>query len=145
MSLCFSPACSLMLVLLPAPFLTAGIHLTSQTHCSLYGRNVNWMMSWQIPCSRRTGLLSKTLSGKGFGVFFVWLRADFCIKAERGLLGVSLHEFSVQNTGLSSLCCWEHQCQPWVSGCLWHEKGCGAPHSAWGKAASHITCNISSS
>lgn len=32
---------------------------------------------------------------------FVWLGADFCIKAERELLGVSLHKFSVQSTGLS--------------------------------------------
>lgn len=106
--MCCSPTCSLMLVLLSAPFLTTGTRLTSQTHCSLYERNVNWMMSWQIPCSRRTGLHSKTLSGKGFGVFLSGSELIFRIKAERELLGVSLHKFSVQNRGLSLLCCWEH-------------------------------------
>lgn len=57
------------LVLVSAPSLPAGTHLTSQTHCSLYERSANWMMSWQIPHSRRTGLHSRTLSGKGFGYF----------------------------------------------------------------------------
>lgn len=60
--------------------LFTGIHLTSQIHCSLYERNVNWMMSRQIPFSRRTGLHSKTLSGKGH--FLSCLRTDFLSELE---------------------------------------------------------------
>lgn len=65
MQLRCSPTYSLMLVLISSPFLITGIHLTLRIHCSLYERNVSWMMSYQIPFSRRTGLHSKILSGKG--------------------------------------------------------------------------------
>lgn len=44
-----------------------GTHPTSPTLCSLYGRNANWMILLQIPSSRRTGLRSRTPSGKGVG------------------------------------------------------------------------------
>lgn len=145
MQLCCSPTYSLMPVLLSSPFLITGIHLTLQIHCSLYERNVNWMMSYQIPFSRRTGLHSKTLSGKGV---LAQLRPDFCIKVGRELLGVSLHKFLVQNAGLCPLSCSAARSisvSDWVSGCCWHSKCYEAPHPVWSKTACHITCNISSS
>lgn len=60
--------------------LFTGIRLTSQIHYSPYERNVNWMMSHQIPFSRRTGLHSKTLSGKGH--FLSRLMTDFVSELE---------------------------------------------------------------
>lgn len=120
-----------MLVLISSPFLITGIHLTLQIHCNLYERNVNWMMSYQIPFSRRTGQHSKTLSGKGDFFFFPRLGTDFCIKVGRKLLGVSLHKFLVQSAGLCSLSCSAAgtiSVSDWVSGCCWHSKYCEAPH-----------------
>lgn len=140
MQLCCSPTYSLMLVLISSPFLITGIHLTLRIHCSLYERNVSWMMSYQIPFSRRTGLHSKTLSGKGD--FFAQLRTDFCIKDEMELLRVSLHKFLVQNAGLCPLSCsaaGSISVSDWVSGCCWHSKYYEAPHPVWSKVACHIT------
>ena len=86
MQLCCSPTYSLMLVLISSPFLIAGIHLTLQIHCSLYERSVNWMMSYQIRFSKRTGLHSKTLSGKG-DVFLPGSELIFVSKLKGNYLG----------------------------------------------------------